>query len=120
MQAIEPPPRDPIIDDRGLLSNVWDKWFRIVSNVVLPAQRFEVALTPASVGANTTSEQAFTVERLTTRDMVIVNKPTHQTGLGIVNARVSAANTLRITFMNVSGGAIVPTAETYFILAVRI
>ena len=53
-------------------------------------------------------------------DKVSVAKPTTQAGLGIVNARVSAANTLAITFMNATAGAIVPTAsETYQVSVIR-
>lgn len=76
------------------------------------------AFSPVAVTANTTSTQTFTVTGLTTTDMVIVTKPTEQTGLAIVGARVSSANTLSITFANVTGASITPTAaETYRILA---
>ena len=76
-------------------------------------------LTPSSVSANTTSEQPFTVTGLTAADKVFVNKPSHQAGLGIVNARVSSNNTIAITFMNNTGSAITPTSETYQIFAIR-
>lgn len=77
-----------------------------------------VSLSPAIVGANTTSEQTFTVTGAAVGQFVYVNKPTAQTGLGIVGARVSAANTVAINFGNFTGGGITPTAsETYtFIL----
>lgn len=81
---------------------------------------YDVAVTPAQVAANTTAEQTFTVAGLTTNDVVAVTKPTAQAGLGIVGARVSAANTLAITFSNNTGSGITPTAaETYKILAVH-
>jgi hypothetical protein len=67
----------------------------------------------ASVAANTTAEQTFTVQGLTTDMTVLVNKPSLNAGLGICNARVSAANTLALTFNNNTGGAIDPAAETY-------
>jgi hypothetical protein len=44
-----------------------------------------------------------------------VNKPSFQVGLGIAGVRVSAADTLAITFVNASSSAIVPTAEAYVI-----
>lgn len=79
-----------------------------------------VALTPVAVAQATTAEQTFTVNGLLPGDHVVVNKPTAQAGLGIVGARVSAANTLAITYCNVpSGGNITPTAETYLILVSR-
>jgi hypothetical protein len=78
------------------------------------------SLSPAQIAANTTAEQTFTVVGLMTSDKVFVNKPTAQAGIGIVGARVSAADTLAITFANVTAGALTPTAsETYGVVAVR-
>lgn len=79
-----------------------------------------VPLTPAAVAANTTAEQTFAVTGLQVGDFVETNKPTVQAGLGIVNVRVSAANTLAIAFSNNTGLAITPTAgEAYQVLIVR-
>jgi hypothetical protein len=79
-----------------------------------------VALTPAQVAANTTAEQTFTVNGLVVGDFVEVNKPTTQAGLGVVNARVSAANTLAIAFSNNTAAGITPTAgESYQVMVVR-
>ena len=75
-------------------------------------------LSPAEVAINTTAEQTFTVNGLKTGDFVSVSKPTAQAGLGIVGVRVSAANTLAITFANVTGGAITPTASQVYTLNV--
>jgi hypothetical protein len=72
-------------------------------------------LTPASVGANTTAEQTFTVTGLQVGDSLDINKASHQAGLSIGNVRVSAANTLAIQFVNTTAGAIVPTSEQYII-----
>lgn len=78
------------------------------------------SLTPAEVAANTTAEQTFTVTGLTAADKVFVNKPTAQAGLGIVGQRVSAANTLAITFANVTASPITPTAaQSYAVVAMR-
>jgi hypothetical protein len=72
-------------------------------------------LAPASVGANTSAEQTFTVPGLQLGDSVDINKASHQVGLSIGNVRVSAANTLAIQFVNTTAGAIVPTSEQYII-----
>src|SRR5437868_15001292 len=81
---------------------------------------FTATLSPALVAANTTAEQTFTCTGLVTADAVIVNKPTAQAGLGIVGARVSAADTLAITFSNNTGAGITPTAaEVYKVIAFR-
>ncbi len=79
-----------------------------------------VALTPAAVAANTTAEQTFTVTGLLVGDFVEVNKPTTQAGIGIANARVSAANTLALAFSNNTAGSLTPTAaEVYQVCVFR-
>lgn len=76
-------------------------------------------LSPASVANATSAEQTFTISGLALNDYVYVNKPTAQAGLGISGCRVSAANTLAITFMNATAATITPTAsETYTVLRV--
>jgi hypothetical protein len=77
--------------------------------------RVAQTLTPASVAANTSAEQTFTVPGLQVGDSIDVNKASHQVGLSIGNVRVSAANTLAIQFVNTTGGAIVPATEQYII-----
>ena len=79
-----------------------------------------VTLSPALIVLNTTAEQTFTVNGLLPGDMVFVNKPTTQAGLGIVGSRVSAANTLAITFSNNTAASITPTAaQAYLVLVSR-
>jgi hypothetical protein len=73
-----------------------------------------VTLSPALIVLNTTAEQTFTVNGLLAGDVVCVNKPTAQAGLGIVGSRVSAANTLGITFSNNTGSSITPTAAQVY------
>jgi len=77
-----------------------------------------VTLSPASVANATTAEQTFTVTGLQVGDFVNVTKPTTQAGLGIVNSRVSAANTLAITFSNSTAATITPTASEVYTVAV--
>lgn len=78
-----------------------------------------IALDVASVAANTTAEQTFTVAGLKTPDFVAVCKPALNAGLGVVNARVSAANTLAISFVNATAAAIDPASETYLVFWFR-
>ncbi len=79
-----------------------------------------ITLTPASVAANTSAEQTFTVDGLHLGDFVSVDKPSAQAGLIIGGTRVSAANTLAITFGNLTGSPITPTAaEVYVLLTAR-
>jgi len=115
-KGIEPP--------QTVGTDVWDtywvRWLKRLQNAFPKIQTYSQALTPASVAANTTAEQTFTVTGLNTSDLVFVNKPSLNAGLGIVNTRVSAANTLAITYINATGSPIVPTAETYKIISIRL
>ena len=78
-----------------------------------------VTLSPSSVAANTTAEETFAVLGLKMGDLVSVNKPTAQAGLGIVGTRVSAINTLAITFSNNTASPIVPTASEVYAVGVK-
>ena len=80
-----------------------------------------VTLSPALVAANTTAEQSFTVPGVIASDVCVdVTKPTAQAGLGIVGCRVSAANTIGVTFSNNTAGGITPTAsQVYQFVIVR-
>jgi hypothetical protein len=88
-----------------------------LANIVM----LQATLTPAEVAAATTAQQTFTVQGLRTSDMVFVQKPTAQAGIGISGAVVIAANVLGISFVNATAAtATTPTAgETYLILVVR-
>lgn len=77
------------------------------------------SLDVASVSANTSAEQDFTVTGLKAGDFVSVSKPSLSAGLVVGNARVKAADTLSITFGNLTGSPINPAAEAYQILVYR-
>jgi hypothetical protein len=87
-----------------------------INELIASRKRYDVVLSPVLVAANTTAEQTFTVTGLATTSVVVVNKPTAQAGLGIVGVRVSAANTLAITFSNNTASGITPSSQTYAIL----
>ena len=98
---------------------VLDRWLRRLQAAFPKVQTFTVTFNPASVAANTTSEQTVTVNGLDPQDIIMVTKPTHDAGLGIVNARASAANTLAITYQNTTGSAINPPEEDYLVASIR-
>jgi len=84
---------------------------------------FSVTLSPVSVGVTTTTEQTFasTGIGLLITDFIVVQKPTSQAGLGIVGTRVSASDTLAITFINMAAATITPTqAEVYTVGVFRV
>ena len=79
----------------------------------------QVTIDPASVATITTAEQTFTVPGLLPGDFVFVNKPSNTTGLGVCNARVSAANTLAISFVNPTAGGVDAASESWKVFWVR-
>lgn len=83
---------------------------------------FSLAITPSAVAANTTAEQTFAATGigLLVTDNVDVSKPSFQAGLGIVNVRVSAIDTLAITYINATAGSLTPAAETYQVGVMRV
>jgi hypothetical protein len=90
------------------------------ATVLTDLLRFSVVLDPASVAAATSAEQTVTCTGVAVGDIVIaVNKPSTTAGVGIVNARVTAANTVGLTFMNATAGAVDPASETYQIVVAR-
>lgn len=78
-----------------------------------------VTFDAASVAANTTAEQTITVPGVVVGDFVATNRLAHSAGLGIVNVRVSAANTISVCFSNNTGVAIDPPSATYEFLIMR-
>lgn len=78
-----------------------------------------VTFNPASVGANTTAEQTATVPGLRLGDVCVASKPSATAGVGVVNARVSAADTLALTFVNATGSGVDAASETWTVLWFR-
>lgn len=116
--GIQPAPREPLIADLMTWSR-WESWFSLIVLRLPKVQTYTVTINPASVAANTSAEQTFTVAGLTTEDIVYVNKPSTTAGLVIGGARVSAADTLAITFGNLTGSGIDAGSESYFVVAIR-
>lgn len=79
----------------------------------------DLVIDPASVAAATTAQQTFTLAGLKTTDFVAVAKPSLTAGLGVAGARVSAADTLAITFINATAAAIDAASETWRVLILR-
>ena len=123
-KGVQQPPLQPnwfqkIGEVFRLSDEAW-RWVSRVYSSYPKVQTFNTTLSPSAVSATSESAQTFTVTGLTTKDTVIVNKPTHQASLGIIDVQVSAADTLKITFYNWSGSPITPTSEAYLITAIRL
>lgn len=93
-----------------------ERWY---SEVEASLQHYEPSLTPASVAANITVEQPFTIIGINSGDIIIVNPPSLKAGIGIAGVRASAKDEISITFINTTAGALTPPAGTYNIVAIR-
>lgn len=80
---------------------------------------YSQSLTPASVNLSVAAEQNFTVTGLTTADKVIVNPFPTGNATALCSARVSAANTLTLGYVNPTAGNLTPAAGVYNIIAIR-
>lgn len=109
------PPKNLEVDPSSKLF----KWLMNLWGMFPKVQTFTVTIDPASVAANTTAEQTFTVTGLRTQDIITVTKPSHTTGLGIVNARASASDVLAITYINCTGSPIDAGSESYLVASIR-
>lgn len=89
----------------------------------MAVKRYRVALSPAIVATIVTAEQLFTITGLTDGNINSafcgVSKPTHQSGGMPVQARVSSATQIGITFVNPTAAGVTPTAgEVYQVVIV--
>lgn len=89
----------------------------ILMGNLLSVGAVSITISPALIVLNTTAEQTFTCPGVKVGDYVFVNKPTAQAGLGIVGCRVTAADTIGITFSNNTGSSITPTASQTYLVA---
>jgi hypothetical protein len=77
-----------------------------------------ILASPAIVATIIAAEQTITVTGLAAGDVVVtINKPTQQT-IGLLNGRVSAANTLQMAFVNPTAGGVTPTASQVYTLLI--
>ena len=92
------------------------------AKAVLEAYYCELTVDPAEVAANVGAEQTFTIAGLAIGDMVFVNPGIAcPANLVIGSARVSAANTLAVSFTNnfAATTAVDMTTSTWKVLVVR-
>lgn len=117
--SIKNPVSQPPIREE-LPSANWDRWFNTVSKSSIQFYDFDVVLNPSSVAASTSVEESFTVQGLGENDIPIaLIKPSLTAGIGIGNIRVSAENTLSVTFINATAGVIDPPLEEYKLVVIR-
>lgn len=82
---------------------------------ILSCELFAASLTPAQVAQNTSAEQSFTVLGVgSVNEYINCQSVQAQTaGIFIANCRVSAPNTVAITFANITGSPATPVSGIY-------
>jgi hypothetical protein len=78
-----------------------------------------LSLTPAAVATIVAAKQSLTVAGLNVGDSVIALTNPISNAVALTGAEVSAANTLRLTFVNPTAGPLTPTAGTYTFLVIK-
>lgn len=78
-----------------------------------------LSLTPVAVNAATSAKQTFTVAGLNVGDQVLALSNPIANSTALVQAEVSAANTLRCMFVNPTAGSLTPTSGTYSFLVLK-
>jgi hypothetical protein len=96
------------------------KWLGLLPDNIPYIRYYDVSFDPASVPANSFSRQNITVSGITTNDIIIVNPPTLTSNLEMISYRVSAVDTVTITFENRSGSSIDESSGVYRIIAIRV
>ena len=92
---------------------------QVISSTAIAIRLYSQTITPASVAANDCAEETFTVTGLATTDTVAINPVATGNATSAGQVRVSAADTLAVTYCNPTAGALVPGAGTMTIFAVR-
>ncbi len=104
----------PEISNDGII------WLELVRNRVVDIRSATFTFDPISIAANTTVEQTVTLTGLKTDDLILsVIKPTFTAGIAVGQGRISLNDTLAITFINASGGAVNPPSETYTVVYIK-
>lgn len=89
---------------------------RSFPDILVSDGRKTVSFTPASVAANLSAEQTVALAGLATGDFVAVSPPGPLVaGIMVGACRVSATNTLAITFMNTTVGPLTPSSGTFIV-----
>lgn len=84
---------------------------------ILEEKLFAISITPASVAANTTAEQTFTVTGVNPGDYINIASATAQTtGIIVGNCRITAPNTVVVQFGNFTALAATPVSGTYGVI----
>lgn len=100
------------------------RYLSMLPTWVTRIDKISLAWNPASVAANTSAEQAvagWPADTVASDDMVLAFKPTLTAGLIVqTGCRVSAKDTVNVTFGNFTAGAIDPGSETWVFVILKV
>lgn len=113
-KGIEPPKNLETQNTPNLL-----KWFYSLWATYPRIRIYMVSVTPGTLPANSVTNVVVTVAGVTAKDILVVNKPSFTSGVGVVDVWCSAADTVNITFICDKGSPTTPPTEVYRIVAIR-
>lgn len=100
------------------------QYFSLFPLWITRIDKISLAWNPASVAANTSAEQAVSgwpADTVASDDIVLAFKPTLSAGLIYqTGCRVSAKDTVNVTFGNFTVGAIDPGSETWVFIILKV
>ena len=90
----------------------------LIPGVTLPVKlNRKVTANLSAIPAGQFSVETVTVTGLKVGDFVLVNAPNLETGVKVISARVSAADTLELTLVNLTSGSVNPASQVFFVVA---
>lgn len=107
-------------DRKSEIPNSLFTWLQRLQLLFPKTSTYEATINPGNIVANSELTETYTVTGLMTDDVVTVNPPALNAGIGIMYARVSATDTLQIRWRNFTGSDVDPVSGTYLIQATRI
>lgn len=119
-KVIHGAPRTEIVTEDRHAQYEFYRWLTLLVGRIPRMETYTLDADPVTVAANSTSEQTFNVPGIQGGEIMTCSKPSYTSGLGIVNVRASAKDTVAITFMNITGAPIDPPQEAYVLMGTRV
>ncbi len=122
----EAPVRSMVVDLGRMVSQRWLQWFQVVGDRLSAVMRLDTTTDPGSLSAGAASTVNVTMSGVNPGDLVtaVSFSPMAVGGTPTAGVRlladVTAANTVSVTFLNVSGGSIDLDAGTLRIQVERV
>lgn len=103
----------------GGLPESFKTFFGRSADLLLTGHFYTQTLTPVSVSGDSQESQTFTIVGLRATDVLTINTTNEVYGVILVAYRVSATDTLELSFENFTAVAKTPASKEYKIVAIR-